>query len=80
MALPGSGTITIDDLRTEFGATSTRGLSDFYRGGAFVPDTPANAGVPTSGVIQLSDFYNASGAPAGDSPFLCFIVLFCVRG
>lgn len=67
MALPGSGTITIDDLRTEFGATGTRGLSDFYRGGAFVPDTPTNAGVPTSGIIALSDFYNAS-ADAGDAP------------
>ncbi len=65
MTLQGSGQITIDDLRTEFGATSTRGLSDFYRGGAFVPDTPANAGVPTAGQIQLSDFYGADSAPAG---------------
>lgn len=63
MVLQVSGQITIDDLRTEFSATSTRGLSDFYRGGAFVPDTPANAGVPTAGQIQLSDFYGADATP-----------------
>lgn len=64
MPLPPSGTITIDDLRTEFGATGARGLGDFYRGGAFVPNTPTNASVPTSGTIQLSDFYGASAGPS----------------
>lgn len=67
MALPGSGQISIDDLRTEFSATGTRGLSDFYRGGAFVPNTPANSGVPTAGVISLTDFYGAE-AGAADAP------------
>lgn len=72
MALPGSGTITIDDLRTEFGATGTRGLADFYRGGAFVPDTPTNAGVPTSGTISLDDFYGASAVVDVSPAFTAF--------
>lgn len=53
MALPGSGTITLNDIKAEFGATGTRGLVEFYRGGAFVPSTSANASVPTSGAISL---------------------------
>lgn len=68
MPLQNSGQITIDDLRTEFSATGTRGLSDFYRGGTFVPDTPANSGVPASGQIQLSDFYGADATPASIGP------------
>jgi hypothetical protein len=67
MALQTSGQITIDDLRTEFGVTGRRPLSDFYRGGGIVPDTPTNSGVPTSGRITLSDFYGAAAATP-DSP------------
>lgn len=62
MALQSSGQITIDDLRTEFGVTGQASLSDFYRGGSNVPDTTTNSGVPTSGQIQLSDFYGTSSA------------------
>lgn len=58
MALPGSGDIRLSDLIAEFGGGTK--LSDFYRGGAYVPDTPTNAGVPASGDISLSDFYGAS--------------------
>lgn len=35
-------------------------MSEYYRGGSYVPDTTVNAGVPTSGTISLSDFYGAS--------------------
>lgn len=60
MALPGSGTIRFSDIRDEFGGSNPVRLSDYYRGGALVPDTSANSGVPTSGAIKLSDFYGAS--------------------
>ena len=39
MALPSSGTITMGQLRTEFGDTGTSSLSEFYRGGSLVPST-----------------------------------------
>ena len=60
MALQSSGAISIQDLKTEFGDTGSSSLSEFYRGGGLVPNTGTNIGVPTSGEIQLSDFYGAA--------------------
>ncbi len=60
MALPSSGVLTLDDIQTEFGGTNPIDLSDYYRGGSLVPDTATNAGIPTSGVISVTDFYGAT--------------------
>jgi len=60
MTLPASGTIAIADLETEFGGSNPASLSQYYRGGSLVPNTPSNSGVPTSGTIALNNFYNAS--------------------
>jgi len=60
MALPSSGTLSIQDIVDEFGGTAPHSLSEYYRGGAYVPSS--NTGVPTSGTISLSDFYGASAA------------------
>lgn len=60
MPLPTSGIITLQDIQAEFGGpTSPSALQNYYRGGAYVPDTTANAGVPTSGLIGVQDFYGA---------------------
>jgi hypothetical protein len=60
MPLPSSGPITIQQIATEFGGTAPHSLSEYYRGGAFVANTPANANIPASGAIALSNFYGAS--------------------
>lgn len=60
MALPTSPPISLNQIKSEFGATGTRSLTEFYRGGAFVPNIPANSGVPTSGAISLLDFLGAT--------------------
>lgn len=60
MALQSSGAISIDDIVAEFGGSAPDGLTEYYRGGTYVPDTGANSGVPTSGAISLEDFYGAS--------------------
>lgn len=39
MTLPSSGTISIGDLRTEFGGPTPSSLTDYYRGGSYVPST-----------------------------------------
>lgn len=57
MALPSSGAISLANIQTEFGGSNPISLSEYYRGGAYVTDN--NTGVPTSGVIQLDDFYGA---------------------
>jgi hypothetical protein len=63
MALPSSGTITINDIVTEFGGDAPHALSEYYRGGSYV--TSNNTDVPTSGTIALSDFYDASKGMTG---------------
>lgn len=66
MALPGSGTISLSNIRDEFDPLNSGQieLSDYYRGGLLVPDTVANTDIPLTGPISLSDFYGASSAPA----------------
>lgn len=64
MPLQSSGVISLANIQTEFGGTDPISLSEYYRGGGLVPNTPANAAVPTSGTIQLDDFYGASAAPS----------------
>ena len=58
MALQTSGQITINDIITEFGGSAPHGVNEYYRGGSYVGS--GNTGVPTSGEIQLTDFYGAS--------------------
>lgn len=60
MALPTSGNISLLDIKGEFGGTGA--LTSYYRGGGLVPNTAANAGVPTSGTISVRDFLGASKA------------------
>jgi hypothetical protein len=62
MALPSSGVLTLNDIQTEFGGTNPIDLSEYYRGGGLVPDTAGNAGIPTSGVISVTDFYGSANS------------------
>ena len=59
MALPGSGPISWEMIRAEFGGGYPIYANQYYRGAGLVPDVPANYGVPTSGPIYASQFYNA---------------------
>jgi len=52
MAVPSNPKLS--DVYTEFGAPTGTSLSAFLRGGAWVPNTAANAGVPTALPISLS--------------------------
>ena len=60
MALPSSGTMSLSMIAAEFGGAAPHALSEYYRGGGLVPDSPANSAVPTSGQIKLTDFYGAT--------------------
>ena len=57
MALPGSGTISLSQIQTEFTGSNPISISEYYRGGGLV--TSNNTSVPTSGAISLSNFYGA---------------------
>lgn len=73
MALPNNPPISLSQVRAEFNAPANAPLSAFRRGGAYVPNTPVNAGVPTGLPIKLTDLLGASasttpGLSAGASP------------
>lgn len=61
MAVTSSGQITINNLVAEFGGSAPHSLSEYYGGGSLVP-AGANPNVPTSGEIEIGDFYGAVAA------------------
>jgi hypothetical protein len=62
MALTGSGTISMGDMRTEFGISGAISMSDLYRGGSEVPTTKEI----TDGISSVS-YSGVSGATLGYS-------------
>lgn len=56
MTLPGSGLIKLSQIAAEFGGTAPHALSEYYG---------AAPGIPTSGLIKLTDFYGASANYSG---------------
>lgn len=85
MPLPGSGLITLTDIEGEFGGpTNPIALTNYYRGGGLVPDISSNSGVPTSGLITLTDFYGAENvvlslrdwAPEAAAPVAATLTIF----
>lgn len=56
------GAIKHSDIQSEFGGANPISQSEYYRGGALVPNHPNNTNIPTSGAIKISDFYDTSYA------------------
>ena len=57
MALQGSGTIKLSQVRDEFDGSNPVKMSEYYRGGLYV--TTNNTGIGTSGSLKLSNFFGA---------------------
>ena len=68
MTLPTSGPISLGMIHGEFGGPTPIVLSNYYRGGAYVPNQDPNLGIPTSGQISFSQFYGASSGPLPTPP------------
>lgn len=68
MSIAASGEVSFADLRAEFiGGSSAISINDLYRGGSNIrakagdnPSTNLAASVPTSGVIDIQDFYSTA--------------------
>lgn len=68
MTIAASGAVSLEDLRTEFvGGSSAISLGDLYRGGSNILAKAGNntatnlaAAVPSSGVIDVQDFYGTA--------------------
>jgi len=56
MAVPAGPQIKLSDVAAEFSDTAPHQMSEFYRGGAKVPNVPGNAAVATSGALGLQSF------------------------
>ena len=56
--------LAISEIVTEFGdsAGGSDSMSEYYRGGDNVNDVATNSNVPTSGAIDIGDFYGAGNA------------------
>lgn len=65
MTLPASGPLTAEMIRAQYGGSLPFRIRDYLRGGGLVPNTGANAGVPTSGAISFSSFYGQGGSGGG---------------
>ena len=57
MTLQASGQISFADIAAEFNIADPVGFDDMYRGGGFVHDVTPNDSIPTTGAIDLGDFY-----------------------
>jgi len=57
MALPSSGSISLNSLQTEYGGSNPISINEYYRGGSLVPNTTPNNSIPTTGTINLNNFY-----------------------
>jgi hypothetical protein len=63
----------IKDIRAEFGGTpglapdgriNPARISQYYRGGEYVSDSPTNQAIPTAGLVRFSNYYGAKSGPA----------------
>ena len=62
MAIPSSGAVSISDLVTEFGGTAPHSMSEYYRGGSFVPSTKqATVTAGSTTINQQIDAQRGSG-------------------
>ena len=62
MAIASSGSLSLDNIQTEFGGSSPIDINEYYAGGSYVPAgcTGTNGAVPSSGTITISNFYGTS--------------------
>lgn len=60
MTLPAAPPLSLLQIQTEFGAPLGTGLLAFVRGGAWVPNSAQNAGVPVAPPIDVLDLLGTS--------------------
>ena len=60
MTLPSSGSLSFQSIQGEFGGSNPIGINEYYRGGGLVPNHSNTSSIPTSGTIDVQDFYGTS--------------------
>lgn len=64
MPIVSSGAVSLGAIQTEFGGSNPIGLSEYYQGGSIIGAGVYPNTIPTSGAIQLDDFYSAKATHA----------------
>lgn len=64
----GTTNIRLNNIKATFIGTTTK-LSDYYRGGTNIYDTPRLITIPTSGIIKFSNFINTTNVIKETSTF-----------
>ena len=80
MTIVSSGAISINSLVGEYGGSAPHGMNEYYRGGSLVPSHSNTSGIPSSGTIQLDDFYGTSASAPNDNQFTFTAGSFTVPG
>ena len=60
MAIPSTGSISMSEIQNEYGGSNPISLSEYYRGGTYVPVHDNTLGIPSSGTISMDDFRGTS--------------------
>ena len=60
MPLQSSGSISLQQIATEFGDSAPHSLNEFYAGGSAGVTSGGAPNVPSSGEISFDDFYSAA--------------------
>lgn len=60
--MPNTGPMQFSQLGSVFGGTQPHSMSEYYKGGPYVLNSPGSPNVPTSGPISMSQFRNAGNA------------------
>ena len=76
MTLQSSGPLTLAEIETEFGGAGEVRLNEYYAGGSYVPAGTSgdNGPIPSSGRIQISDFYGAADEVIISDPDIDFYI------
>ena len=63
MPISSTGSISMSDIQNEYGGSNPISLSEYYRGGTYVPVHDNTLGIPSSGTISMDDFRGTSATP-----------------
>jgi len=69
MALQTSGSISLSQIQTELGGSNPITMTEYYKGGIYVGSSgQGNGSIPTSGALDMTDFYGADNTIPGPVP------------
>ncbi len=65
MALQTTGAISLSQIQTELGGGNPISMTEYYKGGIYTSSSgQGNGSIPTSGALDITDFYGADNTPA----------------